>query len=231
MNYGVSFLAYLDDLPFYGKEDKAVGIFSRLFGTSSDIERQLEDMYVPMFQETRGMSLSQARSTFRDLLGEAKKAIREEGSPDLPENFGDVLLEKESTDEQTRSFLEKRRKEGVKDQDIIWWWNMHNLERGMIYQVDALDKFAFFLKLREEDGLSRDEAAKRARKFHPIYGDPDDTSITTGEDRPLMPELRDRVNTYVMKKNQADPEKFKKEIEESSTFNALIRQEMKKGNI
>lgn len=208
-----------------------MGIFSRLFGTSSDIERQLEDMYVPMFQETRGMSLSQAKSTFRDLLEKAKKDIREEGISDLPENLGDVLIQKESTDERARSFLDKRRKEGIRYEDIRWWWNMHNLERGMIFQVDALDRLAFFIKLTEEDGLSSDEAAKRVRKFHPIYGDPNDTSIMTGEDRPLMPELRDRVNTYVMKKNQADREKFKKEIEESSTFNALIRQEIKKGNI
>jgi len=188
-------------------------------------------MYVPMFQETRGMSLSQAKSTFRDLLEKAKKDIREEGISDLPENLGDVLIQKESTDERARSFLDKRRKEGIRYEDIRWWWNMHNLERGMIFQVDALDRLAFFIKLTEEDGLSSDEAAKRVRKFHPIYGDPNDTSIMTGEDRPLMPELRDRVNTYVMKKNQADREKFKKEIEESSTFNALIRQEIKKGNI
>jgi hypothetical protein len=208
-----------------------MGIFSRLFGTSSDIERQLEDIYVPMFQETRGMSLPQAKSTFRDLLEKAKKDMREEGVSDLPENLGDVLLEKESTDEQTRSFLEKRRKEGVKDQDIRWWWNMHNLERGMIYQVDTLHRFALFLKLTEEDGLSNDEAAKRVRKLHPIYGDPDDTSVTTGEDRPLPPELKDRINIYGIKRKQKDPEKFKKEIEESSTFNALIRKEMKKGNI
>lgn len=212
-------------------EDKAMGIFSRLFGTPSDIEKQLEDIYVPMFQETRGMSLPQAKSTFRDLLEKAKEEIREKGVSDLPQNFGDVLLEKESTNEQIKSFLEKRRKEGVKDQDIRWWLNMHNLEKGMIFQVDNLDRFAFFLNLTEEDGFSSDEATKRVRKFHPIYGDPDDTSVTTGEDRPLMDELRDRVNTYVMKKNQADPEKFKKDIEESSTFNAFIRKEIKKGNI
>jgi hypothetical protein len=30
---------------------------------------------------------------------------------------------------------------------------------------------------------------------------------------------------------QTDPEKFKKEIDESSTFNALIRREIEKGNI
>ena len=187
-----------------------MGIFSRLFGTSSDIEKQLEDIYVPMFQETRGMSLPQAKSTFRDLLEKAKEEIREEGVSDLPENFGDVLLEKESTHEQTRSFLAKRRKEGVKDQDIRWWWNMHNLERGMIFQVDALDRFAFFLNLTEEDGLSSDEAAKRVRKFHPIFGDPDDTSVTTGEDRPLMPELKDRVYHLCHKKKSGRSRKIQK---------------------
>lgn len=45
-----------------------MGIFSKLFGSSSDIEKQLEVVYVPMFQTTKGMTLTQAKSTFRGLI-------------------------------------------------------------------------------------------------------------------------------------------------------------------
>ena len=62
-------------------------------------------------------------------------------------------------------------------------------------------------------------------------GNPDDTAHTTKDDRPLPYELKDRINIYVEKRRQSDPNKFRKEIEQSSTFNALVRKEIKKGNI
>jgi hypothetical protein len=127
--------------------------------------------------------------------------------------------------------LEKRRKEGVTDEDIKWWMNRHELDRKMMIKVDELSRFALFKKLREEDGLDGDEAASKIRKSFPIFGDPDDTSITTGDDRPLPLELKERINVYIEKRAQSDHESFKKEIQESSSFNALIRREIQKGNI
>jgi hypothetical protein len=69
-------------------------------------------------------------------------------------------------------------------------------------------------------------AAKKVRKFHPMYGDPDDTMHTKGDDRPLPYELKNRINIYIEKRAQKDPDKYKKEIENSSTFNSLIRREI-----
>jgi len=69
------------------------------------------------------------------------------------------------------------------------------------------------------------------RKRYPLFGDPDDTSQSTGEDRPLPYELKNRINIFVQKRLQKDPETFKNEIEGSSTFNALVREEVKKGNV
>jgi len=140
-------------------------------------------------------------------------------------------LEKESDDEKIRSVLEKKRKEGVRDQDIRWWFNMHDLERRILLKVDDVNRHSLFTKLRREDGLIEDEAAKRVRKSYPIFGDPDDTTHTSGEDRPLPYELKDRINRYVAKRMRTDPETFKKQMEESSSFNALIREEVKRGNI
>ena len=207
-----------------------MGIFSKLFRSSSDIENQLEALYVPMFQMMMGMSLTQAKSTFRDLIEKAKEESLKEGTSKLPQNFGDVLLEKESTNPHFKSMLAKKRSEGVRDEDIRWWWNMHDLEKRMMVEVDNLSGFALFLKLKEENGLNEKEVGKRVKKSRPIFGDPDDAHVT-GEDRPLPHELKDRINIYVEKRSQTDPEILKKEIEESSSFNALIRKEIKNGKV
>ena len=204
-----------------------MGIFSKLFGSSSDIEKQLEDQYIPMFQTMMGMSLSHAKSTFSDMLKQAKEESLKEGTSKLPQNFGDIVL----TNGKFKSALAKIRNEGVRDEDIRWWWNMHDLERRMMLKVDDINKSALFIKLIEKDGLDEKEAARRVRKSFPIFGDPDDTTHTFGEDRPLPYELKDRINFYIEKMSQTDPEKLKKEIEKSSTINALIRKEIKKGNI
>ena len=108
---------------------------------------------------------------------------------------------------------------------------MYDLERTILLKVDDVSMRSLFAKLREQDGLSEDEAAKEMRKRYPIFGDPDDTSQSTGEDKPLPYELKNRINIFVQKRLQKDPETFKKEIEESSTFNALVREEVKKGNV
>ncbi|MEI9476076.1 MAG: hypothetical protein WCO26_05835 [Deltaproteobacteria bacterium] len=207
-----------------------MGIFSKLFGSSSDIEKQLEALYVPMFQAITGMTLTQAKSTFRDLIKKAKEESLKEGTSKFPQNFGDILLEKESTNPHFKSMLTKKRSDGVRDEDIRWWWNMHDLERRMMIEVDNWNGFALFLKLKE-DGLSGEEAGKRVKKSRPIFGDPDDTSTSTGEDRPLPFELKDRINIYIQKRSQTDTEKLKNEISESSSSNAMIRKEIRKGTV
>jgi hypothetical protein len=208
-----------------------MGIFSKKFGSSSDIEKQLEDLYVSVIQSKMGMSPLQAKSTFHTLFQRAKEESLKEGTLNLPQNFGDILLEKESTDEKIKLMLVRKRNEGVKDEDIRWWWNMHDLERRMMLKIDELSKIAVYKKLRERDDLSEDEATKRVGKSFPIFGELDDTAQSKGDNKPLPYELKDRINIYVEKRSQTDSEKFKKEIEELSNFNALIRKEIKKGNI
>lgn len=208
-----------------------MGLISRIFGGSSDLEKELENLYVQMLQTMKGISFSEAEDMARTMLEQAKQDSEKEGTAHLPTNFGDILLEEESTDERIKSMLAKLRTEGVRDEDIRWWWNMHDLERRMMQQVDLLDRYSLFLKLKEEDGLNEGEAAKRVGKSFPIFGDPEDTTLTAGQDRPLPYELKDRINIYVEKRGQSGKKRFKKEIEESSSFNSLIRKKIKKGHL
>ena len=69
------------------------------------------------------------------------------------------------------------------------------------------------------------------RKYHPFFGDTNDSTHVSGDDRLLPEELKDRINKYIEKRMLNDPEEYKKDIENSSTFNALIRKEIREGNL
>lgn len=107
---------------------------------------------------------------------------------------------------------------------------MHDIERKMMLIVDENSIIAHSVHLIEE-GRTPEEASKRTRKFHPIFGNPNDTAQASGKDRLLPIELKDRINIYVERRSQTDFEQFKKDIEKSSTFNALIREEIGKENL
>ena len=196
---------------------------------SKSIDKKLKNIYIPKLV-ANGNTLSDSKKIFRILLRLVKKESRLEGTSHLPKNYGDSILQKSSSDSKTKIMLEYLRKDDVRDEDIKWWWNMHDLERRIIKKIDDNTRRASFINSRKE-GISEEEASEKVRKFYAVYGDPRDKSQTTGDDRPLPDELRSRVNAYIEKRSKTNPEDYKKEIEKSTTFNALVRQEIKKGNI
>lgn len=210
-------------------ETENMRILKNIFSRSSSIEKQIEKQYVQMYR-MEGFSIGKARDTVQTMLEQAKQDSEKEGTANLPPNFGDILLEKESTDEKIKSMLAKLRQEGVTDKDIKWWWNMQDLERRMMQQEDFMSRFSLFLKLKD-DGLDEKEATKDVAKRFPIFGNPDDTTLGRGEDRPLPYELKDRINIYIQKRNKTDPEEFEKAIEYSTSLNSLIRKAIGKGKI
>jgi len=197
----------------------------------SDIEKKLEDEYGPRLQMMMRISPSEARIVFRKLLQKAKKESLDESTANLPENFGDVLLEKESIDGKVKSWLAMKRNEGVRDEDIRKWWNKHDLERRIALEFEDLTRSTEFLRLRDENSVREEEAEKKMEKLFPTYGDPNEPSLKAGNDRPLPYELKDRVERYLERQARANPGEYQREAEQSSTLNAFIRKEIKKGNI
>ncbi len=197
---------------------------------NSDIERKLEDLYVPKLR-VMGMTPNQAKSVFANLLKKAKEESVEEGTWNLPENFGDILLEKESTDRKIKSWLAMKRNEGVRDQDIRAWWNQHDLERRISVEFDELGRSTQFFRLKDEEKIGEEEAARAVGRLFPTYGDPNEVCFTTGEDRPLPYELKDRVDRYLESVAQVDREAWKEALQGMSTLNAFIRKEIGKGNL
>jgi len=215
-----------------------MGLFSSNY---NKIEKQLLEHYVQYFKE---MELPDAKKTAKDMLDKAIESSKKQGTYDLPPNMGDIILgkanPKDIKSEKMAGYIQKylpaKRKDGVKDEDIIWCWNLYDVERSIILAVDEFHRMALFISVLKETG-SEKEAGNQVWKHHPSYtaGDPKNEKLFieghTGEDLPLPIELKDRVNRYIKKRAEGDPEEIKQELKKFSTFNAFIRKEIKAGNI
>jgi hypothetical protein len=216
-----------------------MGFFN--FSKYNDVEKALLDQYMQMMSVTMG---AEAKKNVEDMLNQAIEESKAEGTYSLPQNLGDIIVGKAEADNETikkiaESICQKlprKKEESVTEDDVRWWWNLNDIERRMMLKQDEISRMALFInELQNSTESSKDKASEKAavqvRKFHPAYGDPDDTTHTKGYDRPLPYELKDRINIYIEKRAQSDPDKYKKEIEQSSTFNALVRKEIRADKI
>lgn len=194
----------------------------------ADIERELEAQYVHTLH-LMGLGPSEARRAFWHILNEIKADSLKTGAATLPTCFGDRLLERENTDERVKALLTTKRAEGVTDQDIRWWWNMHHLERGMMAKLDDLQRQLLLVRIADEEGLSPEEGAHKLKRYDPVFGEPDETDAERHDDRPLPYELKERVTRYIQKRTILNSAAFTRDIEDSSSLNALVRKELKRG--
>lgn len=212
-----------------------------LFNNYNKIEKELFEIYS---NDLAAMGIPDSRRTAKELLNHAIEKSKKEGTYNLPPNFGNIILKEEKAEdpvvegiaERIRKTLPGKRTESVRDEDIKWWWNLNDVERSIMVGVDEFHRIALCLKLVDEDGLSFKEAGEQVWKYHPKYtygyrGEMKKMPKEIENEFPLPIELKDRINIYIEKRAKSDPEKYKKDIEKSSTFNALIRKEIKAGNI
>jgi len=207
-----------------------MGLLSKLLGRPLAPKKTLEKTYIPQLMEVMDISLPQAQVTFIKLLEQARHESSDLGTSRLPEDYGNFLLSREGEDEKIRSMLASRRNEGVRNEDVLWWWNMHDLERRMMLKVDEQRRTTQYLRYRQA-GLSKGEAGARVRMYYPTYGDPGDLPEASLEDNHLPPELKRRIDRYVQKRLEIDGDGLMKEMEASTTFNALVRKEIKNGKL
>lgn len=218
-----------------------MGLFS--FPKYNQIEKALLEQYTNMISMT-GIPLPKARKMAEDMLNQTIEESKKTGSYYLPQNMGDIILGDAKSDnpviekiaESLRQKLPEKKAEGVRDEDIRWWWNLNDIERRMMLAHDNVTRIALYAaEIDKHKKQSQEKAAENAaatiKKFFPMYSDPEDTTHTSGDDRPLPYELKDRINIYTEKRARADLEKYKREIEKASSFNALVRKEIKAGNL
>lgn len=197
---------------------------------SGKLEAELKRQYIPMLQSL-GMSSSEAQEAASSILEVAKAQSVKEGTDKFQRGFGDFLVEPGTSGGDVPPIVQKLRRNGVTDQDIRWWWNMHDLERRMMVVFDDMSRTSLLIDAMERRKLDEADAAALVRKTFPIFGDPDNTAHADGEDRPLPFELKGRVSAYMQKRTQGDPKAFREDVANFPTLNALVRHEMTKGNL
>jgi len=214
-----------------------MGLFN--FSKYNDIEKAMLDMYSQVLNMS-GISSSEAKKLTEDMLDQAIEQSKKEGTYNFPQNLGDIILGEANTDNPTikkvaesiRQKLPRKKEEGVRDEDIRWWWNLNDVERRMMLAQDLAAKSTGMLGFLESGMASNPEqAVAMVCKIHPVYGDPNDNSQSSGDDRPLPFELKDRINIYIEKRAGKNSDEYKREMELSSSFNAFIRKEIRNGNL
>jgi len=198
-----------------------MGFFSKY----NEIEKELLDTYSKLFAD---MGFPNSRKMTEEFLDQAIENSKKDGHYNL-KNVGDALLEKEKTSGNVNQNFENKRKEGVRDEDIRWWFNLNDIERRMMLNIDKLQQSTLYVS-QLDAGKSIEEALVIVSKYHPIYGDLNDERNGGGDNRPLPLELKDRINIYIEKQGVGNTE-FKEKIDSFITLNALIRKEIRDGNI
>jgi hypothetical protein len=157
-----------------------------------------------------------------EMLESAKLEVIRRGLDKEPPNLGDQLLKREAVDPKLRIALEELRKEGVRDDDIRWWWNLPPLERLLIERTDEMMRASSFIAFLRQ-GKEPAQAAKAAFQAHAKFGNPQEGR---DDDRPLPIELKRRIWAYT-EKHYAKPDELRLKMQQSSSFNALLRAEMR----
>ncbi len=197
----------------------------------AELEKQLKKQYVPIFRKMMGMSAAQANKTFKKLYAKIKADAEAEDTLNLPMDLGDRLLQKETEDKKVKQALDKKRIDGVTDDDVRWWWNRHDLARRMMNKVDEVFVYSLFLKLTKQDKMKAKQANEKIKTLRPMFGNPDDTRFGKADDRPLPDELRQRVNAYIMQRGQKGPESLRNAVQACTSYNAFIRKKIKAGKL
>ena len=204
-----------------------MGFLSRLLGSedTSQIEAHIVRIYVPLLLERcEDLPSELAERMVRQFMRVANRESSRAGTNRLPANFTEQIVH------SAQPSVQRKRTEGVRATDFRWWWGMHDLERRMIVKVEELSRVALFMGF-ERQGFNESDAAAWLRKATVTYGDPDDTTHTSGEDAPLPWELWKRATDWCRSRQKQSPIWFARDMEASTTLNAIIRREIRQGTL
>jgi hypothetical protein len=149
-------------------------------------------------------------------------------------NFGDEMLALEPTSDKREPFmimLAKKRADGVRDEDIRDWWNNHPIVPALRIRIHTAEIDFNVMRLTRRHGLTPEQAQMAFMRRFPVFGNPDGSDWATGDDRLLFVELSSRVYAYYSARTREDPEALEQDINRSSSFNALVRREMRTGRL
>ncbi len=202
-------------------------MFRKLFGPASNAESSIERRLINETVEAliiMGVPTSeQAKSQAQDLLDLAKKGLQDAGEDDIHEiGNGDKIMALADRKPNLRNYIEKLYRHGVRRDDFLSWHNLAKIEQSFMLTQDKTLMIAMYRSLQSE-GYSKEEALGLVTKAHVTYTADPKQIEQHNPDTFLPAELKLRVNEHRDHCLANDPERFKSELDNSSSFNSYIR--------
>lgn len=202
---------------------------SRKSKKQKDLEEDLLEFYSKMWSMLpTGLDKTQGREQFRKLIEICKQQAKAQGTDNLPADLGDIIISLyRAGDPKRQKMVNRALDDGATIEDFREFWNLPDLSRRMVQMSEEVFRYAQFTSFTER-GLTADQAMLEVKKMFPMYGDPTDTSKFSADDRPLTQELRGRVDIYRERHGAAA---ISEKVKQFSSYNALVRDEIRKGNL
>ena len=186
-------------------------------------EKIIFNSYINTYMNSLKMDPKVAKKAAKTNIVKAKKTAIREGIYNLPSDYWKEIfdMEKNKIDNKFTRYNRRAREDGVKDEDFIYLWETHPVERVMLQETQNMININAHLTALGE-GKTSQEATEIVRKNFPTYGDPNIRSNYGTEDDNLLPiEFVFKVNKNVISNPNSD--KLKEELKNFSSFNAYIR--------
>lgn len=201
-----------------------MGFFSKRKRPSPDSDFTLQ-LIEKFSLRAEALGLEAGEEIIRNALRQAQQLAAEEDKIyKLPDHYGDFLLwGAEQGRPDCQEFVGRVMNGGALAEDVQAWWNLPDLERRMYeWENDALLNRAYGYLLQQN--FSEQEAFTKMSQMLPFYGDPADESMLSGADRPLPPEMRLWVFSFIQSKTeQLHPGSLGEEAASYSSMNAYLR--------
>ena len=117
----------------------------------------------------------------------------------------------------------------MRDEDIEVWHAIPFLERAAMEVDSDATRIALAID-RLQKGADLGPAVSEVARYHPIWGNPDDAPKLAYADRPLPIEFFARHLSW-QEQHHGNPEAFKRRLLECSSYNALMREAIQRGDL
>jgi hypothetical protein len=194
-------------------------------------EQQLYEMERAALEAT-GLSRREAEKSARERveqgISRAKAGGLYQAAP-----IGEAVLQHYKNDPEESVKWEALQKEGVTEEDLIRWWNLHPVERELVLIDDEAARLGTWLSLIDQ-GQTPDQASRNIWKSFAMFGDylakptfPEEPSSVM-----LPGELKDRVNRWLEKiSTEKTPDEVRAEAAQFGTMNGYVRHLICRGEI
>lgn len=205
-----------------------MGIFSNFFSSekmSSEESRAIND--ITKVYSMRGFDKVKARENAKNTYAACKEKC-ELGGLLKYSGIGNKVFEMGKDDNNLERCIRIAKLDNLSDEAIISWWEASCIDREVVERLDEENRLAAYVSYLDK-GLSSEEAANKVKKYYPIYGYSDEIDNLN---RPLPPEIRSYLNQYLdtlQSSGQMFIDYIKTEIEKEETYNAFVRQLIKRG--